>query len=219
MISEDREFLKPLSEFELAEWKRNQETREPSGLWNASNLGMCKRKQYLKRALATVTNPPSSESLGKFYIGNIQEDGHLQKLKDAGYKVLDKDESGNQYGGIYKDVIYKMDAIVNDDIYEVKSQQNRSFWHRNKKEMEDKVQNSHQFQVGVEMIDRDKKLGRIVYIDKENNTKSVFVINMDDELRNKIESRIEEMNQAWADKQVPEAIPEEKWECDAKWCP
>ena len=42
---------------------------------------------------------------------------------------------------------------------------------------------------------------------------------MDDELRNKIESRIEEMNQAWADKQVPEAIPEEKWECDAKWCP
>jgi hypothetical protein len=209
-------------------WADRKKTHKSSGKWNASQLGACKRKQFLKRMGALETNPPSIESMGKMNLGILHEKQLLDEMAKAGIGIID--QMDNEQEGVETDtVVGRLDGTIDDtnllienEPIEIKSQASRAFWHKNKEQKANDdtpvVSNSHLFQLLFYMMVKGKNKGRFFYVSKDDNTIKEITLEADEADFQMVRDRISELDKFWYNDILPEAVPEEKWECDARFC-
>jgi len=104
---------------ELIKRSKERETRERSGLFNASKLGSCFRAQVLDRQNAPRTNPLTIDTLHMFEAGKIVHD-YVQsyfKAEDTEVKCMEDDFIGYA------------DLITEDSVIDIKSVNPNYFFH------------------------------------------------------------------------------------------
>lgn len=193
----------------------SEKEREQKG-WYASQLGTCNRKQVLARLGVPSSNEITAEGIGRMKIGKDQEERLIEEMKEAGIPIIDKVD-GEQIRVELGSVSGRLDAEVLTEPLEIKSQNSKSFWYDKKRES--KIKHSHQFQLGFYLLAQNKSSGKIIYISKDDATMVELEMKLTPQLKRDIQKKIRELDDFWSRGVIPPAIPDESWECSARWCP
>lgn len=182
----------------LAE-KRNT-PREKSYKYIASNLGRCYRMQYLYRKGEPVSNPPDDRTYRVFAVGDIFHEfvqDIIAKQNNAQMEVKAENE----------DFSCRADMVIEDEVFELKSQHSRAFWYMTKSEniAEDKLPNILQGLFCVKLLGK-KKL-RLVFISKDDLCIQEYGFTLNGEWEEKLAQEIKTLNEIWVKQELPPACP------------
>ena len=138
-----------------------QKPREYSGKIGASSLGQCYRRTYWAIKREPPTNPPDTRTLRVFECGNLFHEYIQNKLTDYQLEQAYEDDV----------VSIRVDGVNEEEVLEIKSMHSRGFW-RMDKELETKtiqeIKPQHVLQLMCGCKYFNKKIGRLVYVSKDD---------------------------------------------------
>lgn len=208
----------PLQMLLDADLREAQKSRKPRGdYWYASEIGYCPRKAILARA-GVQGKEKDARTLRVFELGKLHEAFLLDKvragqvvgetkIKKAEREVVCNNEKLNVHGRIDLIVDYENGSR---EIVECKSQSSRSFtWMLGKGEG---ASEHHIAQLWFYLYTANVEHGQLIYSSKDDLREAQFPIYLSNEkVGNKVLKDIENLNQSWEDKKLPEA--KENWLC------
>jgi len=189
--------------------RKEQEGRERQvKAWYASKLGSCLTGAYLER----LGNPPDApfddRTLRIFSLGNLVEDWVLSKIEGkVEYETQERLEDKEL------DLVGRPDLIISlkkeKIIYEIKSQNTRSFmWMQKRKEP---GQKHHRMQLWSYLHMTKIDEGRLLYVSKDNLALAEYPIFRSDKyLEGLVRGELHILNRAWKEKKAPPPLLGEK---------
>ena len=199
--------------------------KERGNYWYASELGSCPRKAYYSRSKTEPDREFDARTLRVFRIGNLFESFALdnvvnkvgydigdKKIKTAEREVLANDDKLCVHGRA--DLVLGYDDLSRECV-ECKSISSRAFTYLDK---EGKAKEYHEFQLWWYLYKFGIEKGQFIYLSKDDLRVVQYPLNLsNEEVGNKVMSKINYLNTYWADKQLPPQ-QEEGGLCSPKWC-
>jgi len=171
--------------------------------WYASGLGSCLTGRYLERMGVEPDEDFDERTLRVFSVGRMFEDWLISKI-GAGHKV----ETQVRVESKEHHISGKVDLILNDVVFEVKSKHSKAFWWMTK---QGDAQIQHKMQLWVYLWLLKKEKGRIVYISKDDLAiQEYWVMRDDKELEEMVMNELNILNEAWEQKLPPRPVDDPK---------
>ena len=190
--------------------------------WFASELGLCKRKHYLRRL-----GFPVEEKLN-FTLSNTAFDGtaghewrqkaflEMGNLIEAEGKLRDEER---RYSGRFDLLVYLEDRLVLADI---KTEGSFSFMKRQRLPLTMRVRRHHKIQLASYVWAARKKFkdlieGRIYYADRGTGRTDEFIFKFNDDILKVVTDELDDLNTNWKNHTLPAQTKQERWLCN--YCP
>ena len=199
--------LQALIDEQLLKKEKEHATRQRSGKFKPSSLGMCYRKQIFSKRDEPITNPFDIRHLRVFAVGNYFHDKIQSLIPD--YKSEVTAESDMFYG--------RADVVTSDTVYDIKTVHSNSFWYAQKKEYDIKKEKRHnwlQLTCYASILNKDKIC--LVQISKDDLT----IAENWDYTKNwlpELNKEIDQLKIYDVSEDLPPACPVFKTECE-KYC-
>jgi hypothetical protein len=180
--------------------KRESKEHKSSGKFIASNLGKCYRAQFWYRKGEPITNPPDERSYRVFAVGDIFH----QFVQDI---ITKQPNAQIEVSASNEDFACRADMVIDDEVFELKSQHSRAFWYMTKSEnvAEDKEPNILQGLFCAKML--GKKKARIVFISKDDLCIQEYGFTLNEEWNKKLDKEIKTLRDYWKKDELPPACP------------
>lgn len=180
--------------------------RKRSGKWSPSSFGRCYRYQYWNRKDEPKSNPPDDRTYRVFRCGNLFEDYVISEVKKQfpSLKTQVKIETDDVFG--------YADFVLNGEVGEIKSQNSRAFWYmakeikENEKTISDLKENNVLQGAFYAMV-LGKEFLRLVFISKDDLCIEEFRIKITDDIKEKLNKELSELNEYWSKEELPPASP------------
>jgi len=180
--------------------ERDKREHKSSGRYIASNLGKCYRAQYWYRKGEPVSNPPDERTYRVFAVGDIFH----QFVQDI---IAKQPNAQIEVSASNEDFACRADMVIDDEVYEIKSQHSRAFWYMTKSEniAEDKEPNILQGLMCAKML--GKVAVRLVFISKDDLCIAEYGFALSHEWEEKLAQEIKTLNEIWDKQELPPACP------------
>jgi len=174
--------------------------------WHPSKLGSCLTGCYLERMGVEADKEFDNRTLRVFSVGNMFEEWVISKVKVPHDTQIRTEKDG--FTG-------RIDLIIEDIIYEIKSKHSRAFWYM-QKEGQAPIQNRMQLWFYLYATDREE--GKLLFLSKDDLAMLEYEVRLDDEeLRRATLREVEILNRAWEEKLPPQVEYTSKdWQ--SKYC-
>jgi len=189
--------------------EREEEGHIKSGLYVASSLGQCYRRQYFNRKDEPPTNPFDKRTLRVFQVGTMFHE-YITEIYEAWWRTQEgKDPLYLNYKVQKDDVIGYPDIVTDEEVVELKTQHSRKFWYMHKKPELDIIieQPEHVLQAVFYAACLDKPNIKLVYISKDDLSIEEYPVVVSDFLKMKLDLEISTLNDYWVKKALPPAEP------------
>ena len=205
----------------LEKKEAENEKEKDNDWWYASELGLCKRKHFLRRLGIPASN------IKEFRIKYIAEDGKAghewrEKAAEELGILLEKEGSLKdeelRYSGRF-DLIAK---IRNKPVLiDIKTQRPEAFFRRERQPIGKKVKDFHKMQLASYVYFAKRKYpeleeSRVYYVDRGGGLRNEYIFHFRTPMFEKMLKELQELNQCWEARKLPN-ITDQKWEC--KQCP
>lgn len=190
----------------LHQEQESRKDRVPSGKWNPSLFGSCKRRQFFKRKNESVSNPTDERGLRVLKVGTMFHDFIQEKFSDFAkendFEILIEEKVETD------DVLGFADIVTPFEVVELKTQHSRAFWWMSKSDKPITEQKREHFlQACFYALMLEKKYIRLVYISKDDLCINEYRVELDDKHIIYLEQEIEKMDEYWVFDILPPAIP------------
>lgn len=186
--------------------EEDNEEWEPPRCWRSSGLGSCLTSRYMARS-GVRPEEHSGRTLRVFALGNLTEEFVLKALRKK-MKISTQTSLFIKKWGLsgHVDVLIKDKKKVKtrEEIWEIKTIRSDDFWNVGKK-YPPKLQ--HRLQLWSYLHGLGKKMGRLIYISKDDQAVKEFLVREDEEvLAYIVEKEMEILNTAWEYKVAPPPV-------------
>ncbi len=180
--------------------EREKHPHTSSGRYVASNLGKCYRAQFWYRAGEPVSNPLDERTYRVFAVGAIFHE-FVQDI------IAKQNNAQMEVSASNEDFSCRADMVIEDEVFELKSQHSRAFWYMTKSEniAEDKLPNILQGLFCAKLLGK-KKL-RLVFISKDDLCIQEYGFALNEEWEEKLAQEIKTLNEIWTKQELPPACP------------
>ena len=198
--------LQQLINEDLAKGQEERKTRERSGKFSPSSLGVCPRAQILNRANITQSNPPDERALRIFKCGNLFHDFVQGFIPDNDCEVLCENDDFKGFA----------DIVSADSVYDIKSVHSKSFWYGKRDGYDIRKEKRHNWlQLAYYAWILKKKKIILVQISKDDMCISEHA-DFTDKWLDELQAEIDLLRWHWEKyttiKELPEAKPINNWE-------
>lgn len=192
---------------ELEQYSRKDRIR--SGRFSCSNFGRCYRMQFWDRKNEKQTNPPSTESLRRFKIGNLIHQ-YMQQFFPNGQKEVKM--------LIEDDVIGFADIVLDNEVVDIKSCRTYEFKTFFKKDYDIRIgKNTNCMQVCAYALFLGKPFARLIFIEKDALDSKEFILETKD-FKKDIEEELEILRGYWKNDKLPAPLPRAYGGKEGKYC-
>lgn len=179
--------------------------RERSGKFSPSSFGRCFRNQIWNRANEKQSDPPDERVLRIFAIGNILGDW-VQTIIVMNFLYVEIEKKVET-----ENVLGYADAILEDEVIEIKSIHSRGFWHMDKEDFQiAENKKEHILQAMTYAFFLNKKSIKLVYISKDDLCMREFNIQVTDEWKQKVTEEIQMLDMHWDNYKTNGILPDAK---------
>ncbi len=189
--------------------------------WWASGLGMCRRKQFLRRLDIPVTEVKEYRIS---FLGEEGKAGHEWREKavaDMGVLVASEErliDEVSRYRGRFDLLININNELV---LVDIKTQRPEAFYRRAKLPVSQRVQWYQQMQLASYQYFASKKYpdikeSRIYYFDRGGGVREEYAFRFGPKMFKAVVDELKALNDDWANHIWPEIGTTAKWEC--KYC-
>ncbi len=192
--------------------------------WWASDLGLCKRKQFFRR----MNIIPSEKKEWRFmFVAEDGKAGHEWREKAAEKMGVLIAKEGRLISKKYRyrgrfDLIVKING--KPVLIDIKTQRPEAFFRRKSKPQEKQVEEFQKLQLASYVLFARSefpklkiKEARIYYVDRGGGLRDEFVFHFKKNVFQKVLNELNTLNNLWKQKKLPPVLKENKWQC--KFCP
>jgi len=195
--------------------------------WWASELGTCKRKQFLRR-LGVPSKPKEWRISFLGEQGRMAHEWIARSVKEMGCLIAVEGELKDEklrYKGRFDLIVDLNPGVITEPYYslvDVKTQRPEAFFRRMRSAENDKVKRFQKMQLASYFYFAKQKEefkflkdARIYYLDRGGGVRDEFIFQFSKKIFNEILEELKDLNEYWTKKQLPPC--NHNWECK-KWC-